>query len=103
MRALDVAELARVLHGDAQRERLDLGQAVDVPREVTTGVPGSTISLAISPSKPSTPPPMARNRQTSRKTVPTKTWKPWKPVMKKKKLAYWGGPYSLRVMLAPST
>ena len=29
-------------------------------------------------------PAIARNRQTSRKVVPTKTWKPWKPVAMKK-------------------
>ena len=37
------------------------------------------------------------------KTTPENTWNPWKPVIKKKKSANIGFPYSLTLKLAPST
>lgn len=37
------------------------------------------------------------------KTTPENTWKPWKPVIKKKKSANKGAPYSFSERLAPST
>ena len=36
-------------------------------------------------------------------TIPENTWKPWKPVMKKKKSAKIVFPYSFTFKLAPST